>query len=443
LASRARAPLATFLVAAGTTASLVLIVVLITGGFVIDAGPLHFSARRPVPPLLVALGAWTAAALTGRQTLATAAASISVFIERHAASLALVVAAGAAGVGVAYGTYSAAGADAAGYVSQAELLSSARLVREEPAARAVDWRDATWVFSPLGYRPGPDAGEIVPTYPPGLPLVMAAARVVVGEIGPFLVVPILGALAVVCTYALGARMQSRAAGLVAAALLATSPIFLFQIVQPMSDVAVTAWWALAMVFALSPIPGSALAAGAVSGMAILTRPNLLLMAIPVGLAGTCMQSARAVAFSAGLVPAIGAVLLLQWRLHGSPLASGYGSFHDPFSFSSILPNARGYGLRLLVGEGPALALALICAGPPLTCSAPACQRGCRRSLAQSCLPPICPTRCLANGRFSVSSCQPFRWHSLSLAHWWSMPPTTCQPRRVAPCSWRRSPRRAP
>lgn len=345
-----------------------LLVVTITGGFVIDVGPLHFSARRPVPPFVIALAAWAAAALVGRRALAAAAASIPAFIERHATSLAVVIAAGAAGAGVAYGTYSAAGADAAGYVSQAELLASAHLIREEPLARVVAWRDATRVFSPLGYRPGPNVGEIVPTYPPGLPLAMAGGRLVLDDIGPFLVVPLLGALAVLCTYGLGARMHSRTAGLVAAALLATSPIFLFQVVQPMSDVAATAWWALATLFALSPLSGSALAAGATSGIAILTRPNLLLLTIPVGLAAAGwprlgraearVRVTHAVAFAAGLVPAIGAVLLLQWRLHGSPVASGYGSFEELFALSNIVPNARGYAQRLVAGEAPALWLAL-------------------------------------------------------------------------------------
>ena len=139
-------------------------------------------------------------------------------------------------------------------MSQAHLLSVGALLRDEPLARQVGWPDAEWTFSPFGYRPGAHGGEIVPTYPPGLPLVMASARAIASDDGPFVVVPLLGAVAVFCTYALGARLHSRLAGLIAAALLATSPIVLFQIVQPMSDVPVMAWWALALTFAL--LPGS-------------------------------------------------------------------------------------------------------------------------------------------------------------------------------------------
>lgn len=341
------------LVLVGTAALLILIVVLVTGGFVIDAGPLRFSARRPFPSLLIAAVAWLAAALHGREAVRAATASLLPALDRHAAALAIVLAAAAAGTGIAYGTYSAAGADAAGYVSQSALIASGRIVRDEPLARQTGWPEATWAFAPLGYRPGPNAGEIVPTYPSGLPLAMAAGRIAAGETGAFLAVPLLSALAVLCTYALGASLHSRIAGLVAAALLATSPIFLFQVVQPMSDVPAAAWWALATLFALSPLPQAGVAAGATAGLAVLTRPNLILLAVPIAL----LMRRRAWRFAAGMAPALGVMLLLQWRLYGSPFTSGYGAPQELFVLSNVPANARGYLLRLLTGETPALCLA--------------------------------------------------------------------------------------
>src|SRR4029453_15600768 len=96
-------------------------------------------------------------------------------------------------------------------------------------------------FSPLGFRPGVHKGEIVPTYPPGYPLLMTLASVFAGESGPFIVAPLMGAVAVLFTFALGAVLLRGAYGAhtasaIAAALMATSPIFLFQAVAPMSDV---------------------------------------------------------------------------------------------------------------------------------------------------------------------------------------------------------------
>ena len=357
-----------FLVLLGTGALLVLVAVLITGGFVIDAGPLHFSSRRPAAPLLILTTAWTAALVAGgRQATADALASLRGRLDRHAPAIAIVIAASAAGTGVGFGTFAASAADASGYVSQSRLLAAARVSFDEPLARLLPWTGTTWIFSPLGYRPGPAPGEVVPTYPPGLPLTMAAARAIGGEWAPFFVVPLLGGVAVFCTYLLGARLHSRRAGLTAALLLATSPIFLFQLVQPMSDVPAVAWWTLALLLALSPEPGGPVAAGAAAGFALLARPNLLPLVAALAAVAYLWPSPpclspkprRLLPFAAGLVPAAGALALLQWRLYGSPLASGHGAFRDFFAISNVWPNVRVYSAHLVRGETAALGLALV------------------------------------------------------------------------------------
>jgi hypothetical protein len=346
------------LVAAGTGALLVLVVIAITGGFVVQIGPIRVSARRWPAPLLIAAVAWLAAAATGRESFRAAAAGVATWVERHATALAVILAAAVTGAGVAYGTYSAAGADPAGYVTQAHLLAEGRLVRDVPLARetlerVVEWPRRGWLFAPLGYRPGAAAGTLVPTYPPGLPLLMAVS-LVAGDIGPFLVAPFLAGAAVLVTYALGLRHHSRVAGLTAATLLATSPIVLFQVVQPMSDVPVAALWAGAVLLALTPAPSAPFAAGACAGFAILVRPNLLPFLLVVLLARP-----RLLPWLAGLVPAACALALVNWRLHGSPFASGYGDVGELFGLPNVLPNVRAYGERLLQGELPALVLTVV------------------------------------------------------------------------------------
>jgi len=365
--SRSFSRLGRWCIALGVCSVLVFIVVLVTGGFVIEIGFLRLSAQRWSRPLTFALAAWIAAACLGRRRgLADGLAAIAPWFDRHAVAAAIVVSAAAAGTGIAFGTYSAAASDAAAYVSQAELFASGRLFRDEPLARQVDWPDAGWAFSTLGYRPGVDPGTVVPTYPPGLPLVMAVARVG-GEWGPFVVVPLFGALAVFCSYALGARLHSRVAGLIAATLLATSPVFLFQLVQPMSDVAATGLWALALLLAMSSRPRDTIAAGMAAGCALTIRPNLLPLALVVTIIAAgwlrdrdtsrrvVMRALRNLTF--GAIPAIVVLLLLQSRFYGSPLASGHGSFSDFFSLSSVWPNVRDYLSRLIHGESPALCLA--------------------------------------------------------------------------------------
>src|SRR5688500_2068666 len=88
------------LILIGTSALLVLLVVLITGGFVIDAGPLHFSSRRWTGPWAIAAAASLAAGIVGgRRSIANALAILDERIDRHAAAIAVVAAAATAGIG--------------------------------------------------------------------------------------------------------------------------------------------------------------------------------------------------------------------------------------------------------------------------------------------------------------------------------------------------------
>jgi 4-amino-4-deoxy-L-arabinose transferase-like glycosyltransferase len=77
---------------------------------------------------------------------------------------------------------------------------------------------------------------------------------------------------------LGTRLNHAATGVAAAALLATSPAFLLQLTQPVSDVPAAAWWTASLALVISPGSLAALAAGLAAAMAVLTRPNLVPLA---------------------------------------------------------------------------------------------------------------------------------------------------------------------
>ena len=166
--------------------------------------------------------------------------------DKPAGWFAAAAAAAAMVTGLVKGTAVAGSADSYGYVSQALLWLKGLPVQAEPLAVMVPWQNVPWSLAPLGYRPGVDVGIIVPTYPPGLPLVMAAFARVGGPGAVYWAVPVLGAVAVWLTYLLGRRHAGATSGAAAALLLAASPVFLYQLVQPMSDVPVTAWWLLAL-----------------------------------------------------------------------------------------------------------------------------------------------------------------------------------------------------
>src|SRR5206468_9267783 len=107
-------------------------------------------------------------------------------------------------------------------------------------------------LTPLAYLPGPRPRTMVPVYPPGLPLHMALAGLVLGWAqGPFVVGPLAAAGCLVLMFLLGRQLGlSSLASSVGAATLAACPVFVFEAVQPMSDVVATFWALAALVAAL-------------------------------------------------------------------------------------------------------------------------------------------------------------------------------------------------
>jgi hypothetical protein len=193
--------------------------------------------------------------------------------------------------------FAVGGSDSSGYVNAARLLSEGQVTaRVRGLDRLSLGPEFTEIFIPLGFSPGPRPGTMSPSYPPGLPLHMAAAGLLGGwSRAPFFVSPIAALVCLVLMYLLGRELGlSPALALSGSALLGFAPVFVFQAVQPMSDVVATAW-ALAAVFAAyrsrarsSPLWGAA--AGArrpVRGVAGLDRePRLPLVCAARGLRGS-------------------------------------------------------------------------------------------------------------------------------------------------------------
>jgi hypothetical protein len=261
--------------------------------------------------------------------------------------------------------FEASASDQWGYVSQAALWARGDVVIEQPLAAEVPWPDADWTFTPLGYRPGQRPATIVPTYPPGLPLIMAGFIELFGPFGAFIAVPVLGSLAVVTTFFLGRRVGGATCGLLAAALLSTSPIFLYQLQEPMSDVAVTAWWLVAILLVTRSTTASALGGGLAASAAIVTRPNLLPLAAVVAAFVVANSAARfrtrlgnALSFAAGILPGCVALALLNRSLYGSLFESGYGSTAELFKIEYLSVNLSRYSRWLLQTETPLIVLAL-------------------------------------------------------------------------------------
>ena len=272
-------------------------------------------------------------------------------IERHASRCIGVIAVIVAIVAATFATRSAAGADASGYLSEAATWSIVQpAVYSEFLVRDIPELDG-WITTPLGWRPaqghcGLDcAGFQVPTYPPGLPLLMAIPHALAGIDGANAVVIVSAAVAVWAT----GMLAGGVAGIVAAILIAFSPVFLYQSFQPMSDVPVTAAWMLC--FLMLARGGTPVWAGIACAVAILIRPNLAPLAIvPFVVANNRLT------FALPVIVAGAFLAFMQWLWYGSPLQSGYGSLAELFAFANVMPNASRY-FNWLIATAPVLLLA--------------------------------------------------------------------------------------
>src|ERR1700683_68550 len=223
----------TIAAAVGAAAALWALRVLILGAVTITVAGYHIRSRSAARPTEIAAGAFLAFALSGG--VAAGRKSLRELAQRKAIRLIMsppvIVAAIALAtfvVSVAFSSAVAGGADSSGYVSQADRWLQHTLKPTEPWAAQVPWPNAAWTFTPLGYTPIDDGPPFrqAPTYSPGLPLLMAAAKAICGHVAMVLVVPLSTALFVLATFGVRPRPAGAGVGLIAAWLIATSPILI-------------------------------------------------------------------------------------------------------------------------------------------------------------------------------------------------------------------------
>ncbi len=264
----------------------------------------------------------------------------------------------------------AGGADAFGYVFQAvRWTQGAPRVVEALAGRIPEVTVGT--MAPLGYRAALDNQTMVPTYPPGLPWLMTPFLVAFGLPGAMVVAPVCATLAVLTAAWIARRLDGPRAGLGAAVLLATNPVLLFQGLQPMSDVPACAAWLLAAAAGLASRPAIA---GLFTGIALLVRPNLVALTLPVWLLVTFAPAPekgpvtarpsavrRAVWFISTLVAPVCALALINTLWYGAPWRSGYGAAGDLFDAGRAATNLSRYAAWTLQTRGLTIWVAVLLA----------------------------------------------------------------------------------
>ena len=279
---------------------------------------------------------------------------------RVAALIALAVAIGLAAFGVVRGTRAVGGSDSSCYALMAKAFAGGQLQPHSTLGDA-PWPDVPVTLAPGGFIPSPlQADAASPICAPGMSVLMAPFAAVFGPDAIFWLTPIAAFVLVLAAFAIARQLAGGMAGATAAILTATSPIVLYQTVQPMNDILTAALWLAALA-----ISGSHLMAGILIGSAILVRPNLAPLAIVLAAIPFIQHDAREkqlrglAAMIAGSLPAVMILLWLNRTLYGSLIGSGYGDAAKLFSAAHVNANLANFSRALFQTQNvvPVIAVA--------------------------------------------------------------------------------------
>jgi hypothetical protein len=223
--------------------------------------------------------------------------------------------------------------DEIAYLFQAKLFQSGRLYAPSPCGR--EFFDFPHIIN---------NGKWYSIYPPGFPLLLVLG---LAFRAPWLINPILAALAIVLFFLLGTEIYSRSVGLLAALLAAISPWFLLMSSTMMSHTSSLFFNTLFLLFLFRFLRklslGLGLAAGISWGMALLIRPlNTLFFSLVflvffvIRLLRSPGNRARRKAFAllAAALTFVGLFLLYNFLTTGKPFRMGYLVRYGP-SYSVI------------------------------------------------------------------------------------------------------------
>jgi hypothetical protein len=217
-------------------------------------------------------------------------------------------------------------ADASGYFNSAALLSSGKLTATLRVPSTIGWY-YPYDLEPIGFHFDRSRSVLVPTYFVGLPILLAAAHILVGwHVASFIVIFGSAVLFLVCSYlmlrAIGIDWQLSMAATISAAWC---PIFDFTSSQTYSDTIASLGCAVAALCILrGPSKNSVLPliSGMVVGFALFVRSTDFLI-LPSLLLLTASWRDR-VAIGVGCLPFLAALVGYQFLTYGNGLVSGYG-----------------------------------------------------------------------------------------------------------------------
>jgi hypothetical protein len=277
-----------------------------------------------------------------------------------AALIALVAAIALAAFGVTRGTWAVGGSDSSCYALMASAFANGDLQPQSALADA-PWPDVSRTLAPGGFIPSTiDAGAAAPICAPGMSVLMAPLSALFGADAIFWLTPLAAVVLVLSASAIATGLAGGMAGATAALLTATSPIVLFQAVQPMNDVLTAALW----LAAIATVRRSLLS-GILIGLAILVRPNLAPLALVVAVMAFFEEANRdrrwrsLATMAAAAIPGVAATLWLNHALYGGALTTGYGDAARLFAAANINPNITNYGRAVFATQNIVPVLGLL------------------------------------------------------------------------------------
>jgi hypothetical protein len=259
----------------------------------------------------------------------------------------------------------AGGADQSGYLNTARLLSGWHFrIPARPVPGIATGSLPPLAYAPLGLRPL-DSETLVPTYPIGVPLTIAAAAQIadIDDAAHRVVAAFAVAGVALCVWLARMCGLSPWAAMFAALILGTSPLYLFMSLQLMSDTAALVWVTAAVVCGWQSRQRGrwALLAGASLSLAVLTRPTNILALAPVALS-LGLAPRRWLLLAAGGLPGAAMLLLFNRLAYGTALTTGYGDLAGLFALANVTASVRHYATYLPVVLTP---LGVLAVGLPL------------------------------------------------------------------------------
>ena len=204
-------------------------------------------------------------------------------MSRAAVAVAILAALSLFTIGIVAGTWAVGGSDSSCYALMAEAFARGSLQPYLPLAVHAPWPNAALTFAPAGFIPSPVRPAFAsPICAPGFSLRDGSIPMDWRHRRDLPRYTSCAAILVWCTFVVARHLAGSIAGAAAAVLVATSPIVLFQAVQPMNDITTTA-----LVDGgcrrhdHGGYRGRPWIVGALTGLAILVRPNLAPLALVV------------------------------------------------------------------------------------------------------------------------------------------------------------------